>query len=425
MPRQEQGIEYYFTSSGEKRYRVRWEEAGRHRSRSFRRLSGIHGARHFYQRIRCAGEARSRLGTADQAELTLAEFVADVWAPKARRRLAKNTWATSSAIYNRHVLEALGPRPIATLDAQDLVEWQDAREADGIGRASLSKAITILSSIFAEAARRPRDTGVQINPVGVLDRPSGKARRRPRVWGPVVVERVRWELLTNSRRVGERKQLAASLDALLVALMAMTGARPGEALSLGWPEIATDSLILSGAKTKRERTVPLLAPLAADLHSLRRAHRLSANGPLFITPSGGPWAETDWRNYRSRHFVPALRRVEADWSDWRQSLDEPDSVRESVEGLAETRPYDLGRHTHSALMLASGISLQRLAAIQGHSLRVLDETYSEQLAEYEDRPDRIDPVAEIQAARLLVWPRRRSIENGAFSKANQLLSSMI
>lgn len=81
----------------------------------------------------------------------------------------------------------------------------------------------------------------------------------------------------------------------------------------------------------------------------------------------------------------------------------PEQARESVAGLAGTRPYDLGRHTHSALMLASGMSLQRLARIQGHSIRVLDETYSEELAEFSERAERIDPVAEIEKARSLVW----------------------
>lgn len=83
-------------------------------------------------------------------------------------------------------------------------------------------------------------------------------------------------------------------------------------------------------------------------------------------------------------------------------------MRESVAGLSATRPYDLGRHTHSALMLASGMSLQRLARIQGHSIRVLDETYSEELAEFQDRSERIDPVAEIEKARAVVWGRPRS-----------------
>ena len=52
------------------------------------------------------------------------------------------------------------------------------------------------------------------------------------------------------------------------------------------------------------------------------------------------------------------------------------------------------------------MSLQRLAAIQGHIIRVLDEYYSQQLAEYEDSEERIDPVAEIRAARALVWRDR-------------------
>jgi hypothetical protein len=51
-------------------------------------------------------------------------------------------------------------------------------------------------------------------------------------------------------------------------------------------------------------------------------------------------------------------------------------------------------------MLASGMSLQRLARIQGHSIRVLDETYSEELAEFQDRGARIDPI---EKARSLVW----------------------
>ena len=91
--------------------------------------------------------------------------------------------------------------------------------------------------------------------------------------------------------------------------------------------------------------------------------------------------------------------MEEEWEGWRADLPEPEPGARERRGLAKTRPYDLGRHTHSALMLAAGMSLQRLARIQGHSIRVLDETYSEELAEFEDRAERIDPVAEIERAR--------------------------
>jgi integrase len=282
----------------------------------------------------------------------------------------------------------------------------------GVGAPTIIKMMSILSSIFREAARRSRSTGVTRNPVALLDRPSAKRRRRPRVWGPVVVERVRYELLINSRRTNPAKELMALRDALLVSCMEMTGCRPGEALALSWSDLEDGVVIakaLSGSqigdrtKTGRERRTPLLAPLRADFVALRNR---SGDGPedhVFRTPRGGHWVETDWRNFRSRHFVPALKRVEANWEEWRKSLARPDGVRESVRGLAGTRPYDLGRHTHSALMLASGISLQRLARIQGHSIRVLDETYSEELAEFRDRAERIDPVEEVDDARRLVW----------------------
>jgi integrase len=415
MPRQEQGIEYYFTSSGEKRYRVRWEEDGRHPSRSFRRLSGEHGARAFYQRVRQQREAGARTVEAGAQELTLAVFVADVWAPRARRRLAAKTWERDSTIYNKHILHQLGDRPIVHIDAEALVDWQDELERAGVGGPTVIKAMSILSSVFREAARRPRSTGVTSNPVALLEKPSARRRRQPLVWGPVVVEQVRFQLLTNSSRHRSAGALAPLRDALLVGFMEMSGCRPGEALALRWSDLedrVSISRALSGkriverTKTGRDRVAPLLAPLQLDLRELRER---SGDGPddyVFRAAGGGHWVETDWRNYRSRHFVPALRRVEAEWRAWRESLPQSEQVRESVSGLAATRPYDLGRHTHSALMLASGMSLQRLARIQGHSIRVLDETYSEELAEFEDRAERIDPVAEIERARALVWRKR-------------------
>jgi integrase len=412
MPRQEQGIEYYVTQGGQKRYRVRWEEAGRHRSRSFRRLSGEQGARRFYQRVRQTQESGGRLVKASDGALTLAEFVADVWAPRARRRLAAKTWQRDASVYNKHILHQLGAKPIAETDAEVLVEWHDDLEEAGVGAPTQIKAMTILSSIFREAARRPRATGVKVNPVVLLDKPSAKRRRRPRVWGPVVVERVRYQLIVNSRRIAPQKEINALMDALLVGFGEMIGCRPGEALAIKVADVArrveiasalSGDEIVGQTKTGDGRIAPVPRPLEADVVALRR---LRGDGPddfIFRPYEREHWVETDWRNFRARHFVPALERVEAEWPEWRQRLSDPNAVRESVVGLAKTRPYDLGRHTHSSLMLAGGMTLQRLARIQGHSIRVLDETYSEQLAEYEERDEAIDPVAEIDAARRLVW----------------------
>ncbi|HMJ72785.1 MAG TPA: tyrosine-type recombinase/integrase [Solirubrobacterales bacterium] len=350
--------------------------------------------------------------------LTLAVFVDDVWAPRARRRLAPKTWERDSIVYERHVRPGLGDLPIAVIDVEVLVEWQDGLEEAGVGAPTLIKAMSIVSSLFREAARRPRTTGVSGNPVALLEKPRTSRRRRPLVWGPVVVERVRFELLVGSRRIGRGKRLAALRDVLLISLMEMTGCRPGEALGLRWSDIGeriaivrrlSGKDVVEGTKNGRDRSVPVLKPLREDLDRLRELGGGAASEYVFRTPAGGHWVETDWRNYRSRHFRAALERVEAEWYGWRRSLGGPATVRESVAGLASTRPYDLGRHTHSALMLASGMSLQRLARIQGHGIRVLDEAYSEQLVEFEERTERIDPVLEIEAARELVWAES---ENG-------------
>jgi len=299
MPRQEQGIEWYLTPAGEKRYRVRWREDGRQRSRTFSRLTGEAGARGFRASVSQAQQSRTPVEE-NRSGTSLAVFVADVWAPRAKRRLAPKSWETTSRIYNKHVLRRLGDRPMAAIDVEVLVEWQDALEAAGVGSPTIVKAIGILSSVFREAARRPRASGVGANPVALLDKPAVKRRRRPLVWGPVVVECVRRQLLVESRRIGVTSRLSALRDTLLVAFMEMTGCRPGEALALRWLDLDDRVAIeraLSGdeivdrTKTDRDRVAPLLEPLAADLAALRRR---SGDGPtdfVFQKPAGGHWRE--------------------------------------------------------------------------------------------------------------------------------------
>lgn len=350
-----------------------------------------------------------------QPQVTLAAFVEEVWAPRARRRRVAKTWTRDSIVYRRHIWPRLGELPLAAIDSDELAQWQDELEAAGVGGPTVIKAIGLLSGIFREAARRSRSTGVSANPTVLLERPRATRRRRPRVWGPVVVEKVRYELLAGSLRVGPSREVAALRDSLLVSLMAMTGCRPGETLGLRWGDIGeriaicrrlSGDEILPGTKNGRERAVPILSPLADDLAALRARRPRAGEDWVFRAAAGGHWQEADWRNFRRRHFTPALRRVEAGWGRWRSALDDPGAVRESVADLAATRPYDLGRHTHSAMMLASGMSLHRLARIQGHGMRVLDAAYSEQLAEFAERDERINPVLEIERARALVWGER-------------------
>lgn len=255
-----------------------------------------------------------------QAGPTLAGLVADVWGPRARRRLAPKTWERDAVVYRKHIRPELGDHPIAALDIEDLVIWQETLEANGVGEPTIAKAIGILSSIFREAARRPRLTGVKGNPVALLEKPPTKRRRRPLVWGPIVVERVRQELLVNSRRIGSTAGLAARRDALLVSLMAMTGCRPGEALALRWSDVGariaiarrlSGKQIVGGTKGGRDRSVPVLAPLQADLSALREraaiGPRTTSSARRPVVTGSRPTGATTARATSSRRCAESKR----------------------------------------------------------------------------------------------------------------------
>lgn len=384
VPSQERGVEWYRTTDGRKRYRVRWREGKGQKSRSFSRLTD---ARRFYTQVRASSERGERLALATAEDLSLAEFVAETWAPKARRRLAAKTWKIHAGIYDRYILRSLGALSIAQIDAEDLVEWQDDLEERSIGAPTQLKAMGILSSIMKEAARRPRATGVTLNPVPLLEKPSAKRRSRPKIFGPETIEGVRHALLldSNHRKPHEKPAIR---DAALVSLLAYAGLRPGEALALKVSSIkheihvtatVSDGVLVDRTKTGRDRLVPIRPALQADLDALIKAWSLKA-GDLLFSSDGQPWSETEWKNWRRRSFNRATEGTPA-------------------EGV---RPYDLGRHSHSALMLASGMSLPRLAEIQGHSVRILSETYTATINEYKDKPA-VDPDREIAKARKKVF----------------------
>jgi integrase len=125
-----------------------------------------------------------------------------------------------------------------------------------------------------------------------------------------------------------------------VSVLAYVGLRPGEALALRWSDIGLATVLVERAnddgavkrtKTGRSRSARLMAPVRADLAAWRLA---SADDALvFPAASGQLWREHDWRNWRKRTFMPAVRAL----------------------GLDIRRPYDL-RHAAASLWLHEGRS---------------------------------------------------------------------
>ncbi|MGI8864786.1 MAG: tyrosine-type recombinase/integrase, partial [Solirubrobacteraceae bacterium] len=183
---------------------------------------------------------------------------------------------------------------------------------------------------------------------------------------PAAVERLREWALSNAPH---REQRLRQRDATIVSVLAYAGLRPQEALALSWGHVRERTLLieratdfaggLKSAKTRRARTVTLLAPLAGDLAEWRLASsRPSASALVFPAGSGQLWQRHDWQNWRNRTFIPAARSV----------------------GLDLTVPYDL-RHAFCSLLLAEGRTFIEVAAQLGHAPSMTSDTYGHVIQE--------------------------------------------
>ena len=107
-----------------------------------------------------------------------------------------------------------------------------------------------------------------------------------------------------------------------------------------------------------------------------RAGNPTGNSLLFPRTDGEPWREHDYRNWRTRRFMPAAEAV----------------------GMPDARPYDL-RHTYASLRLAEQrLSLREIADQMGNSLATLASTYAHVIADLKgQRP--ADPDVLIAKAR--------------------------
>ena len=177
--------------------------------------------------------------------------------------------------------------------------------AEGVGDGAIRKTLAILSAVLGVAVQWNR---IPSNPVSGVRKPPAKRKRAIEPIAPQQVERLRGEIYHGR---------------LLVVLMGYAGLRPGEALALTKADIGKRSVSITKAvslgevgatKTKVDRVVPLLAPLAEDLAHI-------PDGLVVPRSDGEVWRDHDWRNWRKREWRPACERV----------------------GISGVRPYDL-RH---------------------------------------------------------------------------------
>ena len=287
---------------------------------------------------------------AAKAEITVAELC-DLYLAEGCATKKASTISMDKSRIKRHIKPLLGKMRISTVTKadvsrfmQDIAAGKTARDAKTKkrgrsivkgGKGAATRTVGQLGAIFTfavELGLRPD------NPVhGVKRYPDNKNERF------LSLE----ELASVGKALSAAEQDDVNPYAIAaIRLLALTGCRKAEILSLKWDflDLSRSCLRLPDSKTGA-KVVPLGAPAVQLLSSIPRIE----NSP-FVFPSNSP----------DRHFT-GLQKV---WG----------SIRETAE-LPGLRLHDL-RHSFAAVGVASGDSLIVIGALLGHKTASATSRYA-------------------------------------------------
>ena len=319
------------------------------------------------------------------SRITVREYLLKEWLPAIKGTVRPTTFASYRMHVEGHIVPALGSLQLGRVSAQSinafyarLLESGRLHGTGSLSPATVRRVHATLHRAFKDAVRWQR---LSVNPVDAADPPRGGSTQR---------ELPAWNA----------EQLAGFLCSVkgdrlfaLWRLLAMTGARRGEALGLGWDDLdleaATitirralvplgDTAIISEPKTARGRRRIALDPLtieALKTHAARQADEQSAcqdwveSGYIFTTVDGQPLDPHRISKTFERHLrEAALPRI-------------------PLHGL---------RHTYATLALSSGVNPRIVSGRLGHSTVALTlDIYSHVLPQADqDAADRIAALIE-------------------------------
>jgi len=260
---------------------------------------------------------------------------------KANRRTSKGLplKASTKADIDKHLADTFADwkaRPITEISREMVSRRYALRCKRSVAQAN--QAFRILRALINYAAARHRDAEdrpiIKDNPVGVLrDASMLRAVKARKTFVPLDQIGAWWSALTKMRTSGELTK-ASQAAADLIALLAVTGLRIGEARALRWDDVDLEgrAMRLTDTKNRTDLTAPLSGTAAAILES-----RPNRSGYVFPARSG------------SGHLSDCRGQL--------QALSEQTGI--------EVTAHDL-RRTFRAVAAACNVELWRTKALMNH-----------------------------------------------------------
>lgn len=322
-------------------YAVRWRSDGR---RQYGTVDTLTEARDLRARV----EGRKAAGQSTDYSRRR-ETLADWWPRYESSRAAnrKTTRDRDASLWRNHLEPALGNAQVGAIRAADIEDLQEDLLASELAPATVSKTVTLLSSVLDLAVR---DQVLDTNPARLV--------RRVRVDSPEA----------RFLELSQVADLEAAMDPwwqMTVPFMVTTALRIGEVAAVrvsdvnllaGSVRVSAGSAGPGGVRGKTKttaggRTVPTLPRDLCDQLARMIAERgLAPSGQLFTGPDGGILTTG---NFRKRVWRPAVAKA----------------------GLEGVTPHAL-RHTAISIWLAQGVEPFRVARWAGHSSTAfLQKTY--------------------------------------------------
>jgi integrase len=288
---------------------------------------------------------------------TLGELMTRWFEDVLSREVARSTLDNYGSVVKFHILPSLGRRRINEIKVADVDRLLAAKLAEGLAPSSVHRIRALISQCLDQAVRW-----------GDLSTNVARLSRSPKL--------VRAEGRTLTQEEAQRllRALRGHRHEALYLLMLSTGMRRGEALGLRWEDLNLEDgiarvkrnlkregghLVTADTKTlKSRRAVNLPGPVVEALNSNRERQGKERSdlgdawietGFVFTSSIGTP---VDPRNLY-REFTQICGR--ADLGRW--------------------HPHEL-RHSAASLMLASGVKLQVVSEVLGHSsIRMTADVY--------------------------------------------------